>query len=531
MLLGRAYEQLAIINYAAEKVLPAAAYYDTAARTLPKTARGYAALKSRADIFQRLSKHHNNKQREDSLLHLSTLSADSLAAFLSIKRVEENARIAEEAAISAKKAVAVKTNLAESIRTKELATDLSTGGKWYFYNTQRLQSGRKLFKETWGDRPLSDNWRVGSQQTFLSPQLSPSAAADTTSITTAAENVEVATVSVAELMADIPQDEADKQQAYQRLQDAYYGLGSIYYFELEREKPKGRQTLIELIERFPQSTYRAKVLYLLAKDKELPPAQQNTYGTALRSDYPDSVYTKLLDNPNYLVEQAVAVRELQATYTQAYAAYTQAKYRQAQQVIRRTLRKQREVNSFTDNAQLLDIMLDAKLGIDYLYQYRLSRFLHMFPESDVQQKVEELLRGVRTFQKKRRYSSLPRYVSGRAAQHALMWSCTQRSMADSLQQWLSTLPQIASLAVVPSAVIFLNKQVWMVFMPNFMHADAAMRAYFAYAADKTLQAQMKKHFPNTTTQLLAVSTTNLPMLFATKDIDAYTRFFNKHYLP
>ena len=36
-------------------------------------------------------------------------------------------------------------------------------GKWYFYNTQSTSFGATEFRKIWGNRPLSDNWRLGDK--------------------------------------------------------------------------------------------------------------------------------------------------------------------------------------------------------------------------------------------------------------------------------------------------------------------------------------------------------------------------------
>lgn len=529
LLQGRAYEQLAIMYYKEEKVLLAASYYEKAAESLPEAARGYAALQRRSEIFQRLAQHYETQQREDSLLRISELPQEALLALVKAEQAKELARRAQEKkAKAAKEAADQARNYPDRPYSGPVSATPSSGGSWYFYNQVQVSKGRKLFEKQWGRRILADNWRSSQRSLSKSSQSSKKTQAEASALTDKAtalpgETEDKAAISIESLIAHVPQDKKSKAAAQERLEKAYYGLGNIYYFELE-EKRKGIHTFMELIRRFPSSLYRARLLYLLAKDDTLSIQQRAQFASTLRKDYADSIYTTLLDRPNYLVEQAAAVRELQKHYKEAYTVYKQGNYEATRRILRSAMQAQEETNSFTENAILLDIILEAKLGLEHMYQYRLKGFVRNFPKSELLASAKDLLKGAEEIQKRRKYSSIPQYALQKREAHSLLWACFQQDMADSLRIWL---PQVLPLPAAPE-VILLDTELWLLFVPHFTDASSAIRLLAAYT-ESHVPAKIAEKFPEIEIQALIVGQSNLSMLFESKDIDSYQAFFQQHY--
>ena len=538
LLLGRGYEVLANMYYSADQVPQAAAYYDSAARALPEEASGYLALQQRAEIFKRLGAAYELRYKEDSLLRISELSQDSLLVLVRAKRAAEleaaRLQAETEASLLARASdVSRRSSLTGLGQEEGLRTSTLAGGSWYFYNQTQLSAGRKTFEKTWGKRPLGDNWRRNSSELISLSSSRRRALREgnfTDDFTPSPVEAKEDTISVAELLADIPQDSASKSAALERLQGAYHEIGSIYYFELI-ERSKGRAVFIELMRRFPTSAYTARILYLLAKDDSLSVGERSSYAAALAQQFADSIYTRLLHNPNYLIERAAAVRELQASYKTAYEAYKKGDYLTTRARLRDQLKTQDEPNSFTDNAYLLDILTEAKLGAHYLYQYRLRGWMEDFPESELMKEAKALLKAAEEVQSRKIYSSKPKYLPHKRGTHALIWACPHRDLNDALNSKLRAFAQAGSLQL-PSRpeVILLNKDQWVVFLPNFVSSRAAWRFLNDYESSG-LPEKLSKTFPNQEARPFVISKSNLLILFETKNLDYYEQFFQQHYQP
>ena len=68
-------------------------------------------------------------------------------------KIADSIRNAEEASIAV-------------INQPEAANDVGDAGNWYFSNPTTMQQGSAEFKKKWGNRPLTDNWRRASSNSF-----------------------------------------------------------------------------------------------------------------------------------------------------------------------------------------------------------------------------------------------------------------------------------------------------------------------------------------------------------------------------
>jgi TolA-binding protein len=79
------------------------------------------------------------------------------------------------------------------------------------------------------------------------------------------------------LISQIPRTEADKAKALAQIEEGYFKLGDLFYFQLN-EKDNASESYTKLLNRFPQSEYVPEVLYklyLIAKDTD--PAKAEVY--------------------------------------------------------------------------------------------------------------------------------------------------------------------------------------------------------------------------------------------------------------
>ncbi len=183
------------------------------------------------------------------------------------------------------------------------------------------------------------------------------------------------------------------------VEEAHYALGGIYNFDLE-EKRKTIETFETLLKRFPTSEHTPEVLYLLYLIyQELDDATYQKYRDRVLKEFPDSIYAKLIKNPNYEEESNLASEQLKKLYQKAYALYQQGNYDSARQQVRSGLARYGD-NDFTDNATLLAVLIKGKTDGEYEYQLALQRFLEDFPESDVHAYASQLLVGIDAYKQK-----------------------------------------------------------------------------------------------------------------------------------
>ena len=513
LLKGRAYEQLARFYYGQGKHIHAASYYDSAAQALPKHARGYNTLHKKAEIMTRWAAHARSVIRADSLLHLAALPKDSLERLL-------QARLVQISSERKRKRKQLRAQTVASLGLQRPNTRRGSQGTWYFYNSKQVSDGKNFFVRQWGNRPLQDNWRTEKQG--ASAQNIEENVTHATSKRKKSEQQELQTL-LKQWRANIPRTEEKQRVLYKNIENGYLGMGNIYYLELE-EYQLGIEKFQELIRRFSQSIYKARIFYILAQDSLVNESLRNTYAEALRKDFADSIYTKLLDNPNYLIEQAAAQRALSSAYEKAYRAYESKQYHHAQTILKTALKGQS--NTFTDNALLLDLLIDGQLGKRYLYQYKLQHFLHHFNDSELYEYATTLLSSAKKVQIETIYSSKPQYTKDLNSTHHLIWYCKKKYVADTLRNLLNYHPiwQGAGRA----EILFLDTNQWLVYLPAFDHVLSAQSAYTHYATS-SIKQKIQVLFPLYSPESFLIHEKNLRLLFTSKDIDTYKVFFLDSY--
>ena len=510
LLKGRAYEQLAYFYYKQMDHIPSASYYDSASQVLPKSARGYATLKKQAEIMKRWATYARSSVRADSLLDLAKLPKDSLERLLQVRL----SQITEE---RKKKRKQLRARTVASLGLQRSDDRKASKGAWYFYNSKQVSDGKSVFVRQWGDRPLQDNWRTENQGTSIEriPDSQPDASSKKRKNS---EQEELKALSD-QWRANIPYTEEKQQVLEKNVEDGYLGMGNIYYFELQ-EPQLGIEKFQQLLNRFPHSPYQARVLYVLAKDSLLNSTVRDRYAERLRKNFADSIYTKLLDNPNYLIEQAAAQRALSHAYEKAYLAYEEKNYHQAQTILQVALKEMS--NSFTDNALFLDLLIDGRLGKRHLYQYKLHYFRYYFKDSELYEYATTLLNSAEKVQVETVYSSTPQYTKDLICAHHLVWHCRKQSVADTLRHLLNTQPIWKGLG--RAETLFLDKGHWLVYLPAFDHVLSAQSAHTQYTTSSIAES-IQNLFPSDLPEAFLIHEKNLMLLFTSKDINTYKEFF------
>ncbi|MDO1512971.1 hypothetical protein Q2T41_09925 [Maribacter confluentis] len=147
------YENLAEYNFDRSSYKAAGAYYDSMLTNLAENTKKYRSIKRKLDNLEDVIKYEDIVQYSDSVLTLYNMSKEEQLAYFG-KHIE-GLQKAEEAAQKKEK---------DRITEGFAAFNKSKGGKenkgkFYFYNITSLGYGQNDFKNRWGNRELSDDWR------------------------------------------------------------------------------------------------------------------------------------------------------------------------------------------------------------------------------------------------------------------------------------------------------------------------------------------------------------------------------------
>lgn len=530
---GEAYLRLGEIYYDTLKNYELSqAYYDSAIGALPKDYENYTAIKSRQEILNEFVKNLKTVQWQDSLLHLSKL--DTAALRIKVDSAVTARKKLEELLAKGKKHKK-KSNRVELQPTEtnifNAGEETSETGVWYFGNPSAVSIGQNEFKRVWGDIKLEDNWRrsfkasVGSvpgQGVAATNQDDAKVELATDAPTVAVDPVET---ELANLRKEIPYTDEQKSEALKKIEDAYFRLGDIYYFNL-LEKGNALSYYQRLLSRFPESDYTAEVLYkMYLITKETNPEKAETYADMIKKDHPNSTYAKILLNPEYLREASQATEKQKEIYKNAYESYIAEKYVDALQLIEEAQSLGQTL--FTPNLELLKMLIIGKTRDLPSYQTALKDFISTNPDIELIPYAQKLLELSEKFNTSEKTPDEITFTIAPATQHYFIITYKRRDKVGDLASRILEDFNKANYkdTKLKTSNLVLNEDLALTMVGDFENQQAA-NTYYKRFKDKLpgITELQSRDF-----NMFIISNENFNIFYRTKGLVEYLSFFKKNY--
>ncbi|HNP17338.1 MAG TPA: methyltransferase [Fulvivirga sp.] len=520
---GQSYLRLGEVYYdSLSKYELAQAYYDSAVQSLPSDFENIESIKVRQKVLGDFVAQINTIQLQDSLLNLAELDTATLSAKLNA--------IIDEAAAKQELAKAKAEKKARRAQFNSMSESSGiTYNSWYFGNPSAVALGQSEFTRVWGDRKLEDNWRRSNKTRVQNvaivdePQNQPLDEP-------VSENIEQVQNTKAsqfnDMYSQIPFEEVDKSVALNKIKEAYYKLGNIYKFDLVEEQ-NAAETFTKLITRFPGSEYEAEALYqlyLIYKNKE--DDKYKEYESALLQSYPNSIYAKLIANPNYKEESTASNELLKKIYERAYKQYSLENYDSALILLDDGINNYDET-VFTSRLKLLKILITGKTEDINLYQYQLSVFIEKNPDSEVTPYANELLDASRSFLERKRKRLGTEFVKYLQQSHyfVLIYEVNAK-LTDLISGTLEEFNGKNNYTDLKTSNLILNDQFAMTLISDFEGKPEALKYYKQFIkADPVVESKRNSKFYK-----FVITKDNFNIFYQSRDIDAYIKFFDKNYL-
>lgn len=527
---GEAYLQLGQIYYDTLKNYELSqAYYDSAIGALPTDFENYAAIKARQEVLNEFVKNLNTIEWQDSLLVLATM--DSVQIRSRIDSVFKEKKRQEELAQGKKKKR--KSNRIEITPTSTNIFDTgetsSETTSWYFGNPSAMALGEQEFRRIWGDIILEDNWRRSQKISSATATGNDQVTASNDSIN-ADNQVEAKVIDPVDAEFDrinkqIPRTEDQKQAALKKIEDAYFRVGDIYYFDLQ-EKDNASAMYKKLMERFPESDYVPEALYklyLIAKETNEDLASE--YAQLLIRDHSSTTFAKILTNPDYLKESSETVEKQKSIYKSAYDYYQKANYVDATQLIHEGLTLGQ--TTFSDNLELLRIMIVGKTENIEAYRTSLREFSQKNPDSELISYANKLLETSQEFEKYEQQKLSMRYSREINGSHyfVIVYKRTEKinEVASSVLELFNknNFPELS----LKTSNLSLNEEHNLTIVSEFGNSESAQRYYRTFNEKLPALNELQNHNFNK----FVISTDNFNIFYRTKGLNEYLQFFEKNY--
>lgn len=530
---GEAYLRLGEIYYdTLKKYELSQAYYDSAINSLPQDYEGYAEIKARQEILDEFVKNLNTIKWQDSLLVLSTM--DSASIRLAIDSAYQAKKALAEAKEGKKKKrknnrIEITSNTNNIFDTGDDNNNVETGD-WYFGNPSAMAIGQSEFRRIWGNIPLEDNWRRSLRSTATRESIAANNEAQGPDATE--QNSEQAAVPDDPVGAEfervnqqIPRTEEQKQQALKLIEDAYYNLGDIYFFKL-MERENAVVTYNQLLDRFPETEYEPEILYkLYLYYKELEDSKAEQYATRLKNEHPNSTFTKILLNPDYLKESSQAVERQKELYNVAYKQFQDGDYKESRATIEEAYALGE--NTFTPTLDLLTILIAGKTEDINRYQYMLGEFIRDHPEDDLGKYAKKLLEASQNFQKAQENAGTIEYIRSLEEPHyfVIVYK-TEENMSLGASNALTKFnnANFQDLKLTTSNLT-LNDMYMITLVSDLPGITTALDYLKTFNEKVNTLSEFRNHkFHN-----FVITKDNFDIFYRTKGLNEYIKFFEKNY--
>ncbi|MBL7785693.1 MAG: tetratricopeptide repeat protein [Chitinophagales bacterium] len=522
---AKSFLKLAEMNYKTEKYLPASAYYDSTFLLIAKTNPKYEEVSNRKTQLGELARHLKTIELQDSLQRIANMSPNDRKEYLQ-KLIAD---LKKQAAQNDTTGTADMNNaiLANS-------NSVNSGGTWYFYNDAVKLNGYKDFVTKYGNRTLSDNWRVASKQSSDLANTPTSETVDTAgySYDKLVEMAGKGEISLDAIMQKLPISAQQKAVSDSLLTEALFAAANIFKDGIKNDK-KAIETFKKLDTRYPNNRYAPEALYTLyglQMDKKQQ-TDANDTKNSLIARFPNSKQAKYLGDPSYLQTLNSQHSALEKYYNDTYELYKQEQFEAVK-------KRMSEVNTtFAENPlqpkfDLLNAFVVGSTDSREAYISALQGVVSKYPTHEVKTKAQEILTylqnsaaGTTTAAntaKNKKYKYEPN------TKHYVVVAFDQKTaQSTTLTTALSNFNTGSfSSDNLKTNAMLLDPQHQIILVKEFNNADKAKVYYNALVAQRaTVLNLTEKEAP-----IFYISKTNFNQYFKDKDTNAYLEYFGEAYL-
>ncbi|WP_128414342.1 tetratricopeptide repeat protein [Chryseobacterium sp. Leaf394] len=333
---GLAYYEIGKNYLDKNDYIGAGAYYDSALAVMTYEP-SKILLKDQSTYIKKISVNYYLIKKNDSILSLAKLSPEQKTDFFSkhiakLKAKEEKEEIERRRAERNKGFdtgdYSANSMFANSGNTFE---DFGVSQKgFYFSNTGTVSKGTSTFKQVWGDRALSDNWRFSKKMATIEDMKNE--ALGVTSVPNPRR------FEPAYYIEQIPTDAGKLGQLKKDRDTASLGLGVMYqnYFT---NTTLATKTLYDLVDVKPEEKVMLQALYeIFAMNYEKNPQFAERAKQILLKDYPYTSFAEFARNPknNTFVKSSA---DTENEYKTAFALYESEKFAESQSMIDQAIQK------------------------------------------------------------------------------------------------------------------------------------------------------------------------------------------------
>jgi len=303
----------------------------------------------------------------------------------------------------------------------------------------------------------------------------------------------------------------DKQILLNEIEKSLYELGKIYIQNLN-EVNKGINTYTQLINRFSESEYLPDVLYQLYLLSE----EKNYYKNYIIEKFPESIFAKLIINPNYEIDEFEEYNLLLDLYKILYEKLLSEKN---DYVIRQidSLEILYKKNEYFENLSLLKSIAKGKKYGNFTLQYELKKFLKNSLLINTSEYANSLLNSAKNVQKKFIFSGLPKLV--KENNYKFYYIIINNDKSDLVFNMINKITKELNLQniYIDKFILKENFEFYAISETNWQDLKTIEKKFNDYILNK--ESKVNANF--------VIGETNMNILFEAKNFNHFTKFYNK----
>jgi len=366
------FYRLANLLFEQEDYISAKQYFDQTLEHMPKSDERYPQVRLYATSLKDISNTLSQIELQDSLLALGALPEDELR-----ERAKEAIKNQPDEVLAANP---------DNPGTKggnSVGRRYGSGQSSFFaYNPIAVNQGKAEFRRKWGERELEDNWRRAS----VGASFTESVSEDTGEKQISDEEIDA-------FISNIPTSKIAKETANRKLSLALFELGSMYRERLQNYK-KSSEAFDRIVSEFPSFTKMDQVyFYQYLNYNELGnTSRAQKFVSMMKEEFPDSRFTKIATDPNYVKEQLAEENKLDEFYNQTYTYYENKDYETVINRAKKSAKQFGENNEFASKFSLLEAMSTGSIEGKEAYVKSLEKLVKRYPNTPEQTRAKEILR-------------------------------------------------------------------------------------------------------------------------------------------
>lgn len=326
-------------------------YFDSTVMFISEKHPEYEKIKAQHGVLTTLIDNLVIVYNQDSLLRFSELPIGEQK-----RKIQEQIAREEAAAERAKRDAEIDELPDVFNNPSKTKGNQKVGGEWYFYSQSAIARGSNEFIRKWGQRPLTDMWRLKSvyEMAGQSPSQNNNPQNDSSNtpsdepgdLTYDAQSdqdkrkfLEDVEKDMRKYFKDVPVSAAAKAASLSKIETALFNIAKIYQYDL-KEYPMSRKNYLNHQERFPKSSYGAEIAFNLYRIAQALGNSQDEekYAKILDKEFSESKFNAVVNNKE-VVENLGEEKEVVKLYKQAYQAYKKSQYSRVIDIKKQALQK------------------------------------------------------------------------------------------------------------------------------------------------------------------------------------------------